>query len=310
MNHFAPSRKVGRVLVFLLLALAAAAQQPPPPSGDPYRLRVDVQLVMVSASVSTPDGKPVTTLDRDAFEILENGRPRPLKFFDRETALPLQLVLLVDASLSAASELPVEKKSMARFIQQVLRPTDAASLYEFSGGARALTGFSADPGVMERALDTIRPRAGTALYDAVVDAADKLKSREGRRVLVLVTDGNDTSSEHDFHQALSAVQGAEASIFALIIRPIPGESGRSVRGEHAMMTFADMTGGRVFFVSRAAEMDRFFAELNGLLRTQYVLGFVPAPGGAHAEFRSIKVRVKGADYLVQHRKGYYAEAAP
>ncbi|MFQ5696420.1 MAG: VWA domain-containing protein [Terriglobia bacterium] len=287
-----------------LLSGAASAQEPPP---EEFRYRVDVQLVLVSASITTADGQPVTWLERDAFEVYEDGELRPLKVFEKETALPLQLVLLVDASLSAAKELKAEKKAMARFMQRVLRPTDAAALYGFSGGARALVDFSANLKELERGLAQIEPEAGTALYDTLIEAAAQLKEREGRRVLVLITDGNDTTSKKDFHAALRALQEAEATVFALVVRPIPGESGRSVRGEHVLITFAQTTGGRVFFPGRVAELDRFFDDLSELLRTQYLLGFQPSLPEWRPEFRTIEVRVQGGDFQVFHRTGYYSE---
>lgn len=297
----------GLALLFFLPAAVASAQEPPP---DDYRYRVNVQLVLVPASVTTADGRPVTWLEQDAFEVYEDGRLRPLKVFEKKTALPLQLVLLVDASLSAAGELREEKGAMARFIERVLRPVDAAALYEFSGGSRLLVDFSADPKKLVGGLTGIRARAGTALYDAIVEASDRLKPRPGRRVMVLVTDGNDTTSKQDYRAALRAAQEDEVTLFALIMRPIPGESGRSVRGEHVLITLADMTGGRVFYPARPAELDRFFDDLSELLRTQYLLGYEPAPAPERSQFRTIEVRVKGTDNLVRHRKGYYTESRP
>ena len=287
-----------------LLSSASAAQQPPP---DPYRYRIDVQLVLVPASVTTADEKPVTWLEQDAFEVYEDGQLRPLRVFEKKTALPLQLVLLVDVSLSAATELRAEKMAMSRFMRRVLRPGDAAALYEFAGRARVLVDFSHDLAKLEGGLKQIRLRAGTALYDTIVEASTKLKERQGRRVMVLATDGADTTSKNDFHAALRAAQEVEAAIFALVMRPIPGESGRSLRGEHALFTLADMTGGRIFFPARVAELDRFFDELSELLRTQYLLGYQPAPAKGGPAFRTIEVRIKGSDYVVRHRKGYYSE---
>ena len=295
-------------LFFLLLVVTPAPGQQAPPPEDTYRYRVNVGLVLVAASVTTADGLPVTDLGEAAFQVYEDGLLRPVKVFEKKTALPLQLVLMVDASLSAASELDREKLAMTRFIQRVLRPQDAAALYEFSGGARARVDFSNEPKKLEAGLALIKPRAGTALYDAVVEASEKLKAREGRRVLVLVTDGTDTSSQKTYHDALRAAQEAEVTIFALIMRPIPGESGRSVRGEHVLINFADMTGGRVFFPARAEELDRFFDHLSELLRTQYLFGYEPAPAEWRARLRVIEVRVVGTDYVVRHRKSYYAEA--
>lgn len=297
----------GLALVLSLLPARAQQPPPPPPSEDTYRYKVTVGLVLVPASVVSREGKAATDLVQDDFEVYEDGVRRPIKVFERETALPLQLVLMVDASLSTAGELRVEKQAMGRFVRRVLRPRDAAALYDFSGGVRRLVDFSGEAGRLDAGLTRIRPRAGTALYDAVVEASGLLKERQGRRVLVLVTDGTDTTSEKTYADALRAAQQAEATIFSLIIRPILGESGRSVRGEHVLINFAEMTGGRVFFPTGAAGLDPFFDELSELLRTQYLLGYEPAPAEWRARFRTIEVRVKNGDYVVEHRKGYFAE---
>jgi Ca-activated chloride channel family protein len=290
-----------------VFAAPARAQEPPP---DSFRYRIDVQMVLLSANVFSPDGEPVTTLDKDAFEVYEDGQLRPIKMFERKTGLPLQLVLMVDASLSAASELEAEKAAMARFVHLVLEPQDSAALYGLSGKPEPLVDFTDSPSKLAEGLKRIKVRAGTALYDAVVAVADKLREHEGRRVMVIISDGNDTTSQNDFQAALRAAQEAEATIFGLVVRPIPGVSGRNVRGEHVLMTLADLTGGRVFFTERVSELDRFFTQLNDMLRTQYLLGYQPAPAKLRPEFREIEVRVKGHDYTVQHRKGYFSEARP
>jgi Ca-activated chloride channel family protein len=306
------SRNTGRLVLVAGLAavvvvsapLALSAQEPPP---DEFRYRIDVQLVLLSANVFSADGAPITTLEQEAFEVYEDGKPRPIKLFEKSTGLPLQLVLMIDSSLSAATELEAEKQALMRFIQQVLQKEDAASLYVLSGKPEPAVDFTAATVRLREGLKAIKVRGGTALYDAVVGVSEKLRGREGRRVMIVISDGNDTTSKEDFHAALRAAQEAEATIFALVVRPIPGESGRNVRGEHVLITLADLTGGRVFFADRVGELDRFFSELNGLLRTQYLLGYQPAPSKLRPEFREIEVRIKGADYNVQHRKGYYAE---
>jgi VWFA-related protein len=164
------------------LATSARPQEPPP---DSFRYRIDVQLVLLSASVTTAAGRPVTDLDEGAFEVYEDGKLRPIKLFERKTALPLQLVLMVDASLSAVSKLPAEKEAMARFIHRVLLPADVAALYELSGKSKPVVEFSRDVKQLEAGLTLIEERAGTALYDAIVEVASKLKEREGRRVMVI-----------------------------------------------------------------------------------------------------------------------------
>lgn len=301
-------RKLFAVVGVILAAASAPATraQEPPPSS--FRFRVNVQLVVVSASVSTPDGSPVPDLEEGAFEVYEDGELRPLRLFERQTAMPLQLAILMDASLSAAVELPAQKEAVSRFLKRVMRPADSAALYQLSGKNRSVADFSSDPAKLLASVKEIREGSGTALYDVLVEASAKLKEREGRRVVVVASDGNDTTSKSDFQGALRALQEAEVTVFALVVRPIAGESGRSVRGEHALITLADLTGGRVFFPAGTSELDRFYGELDNLLRTQYLLGYQPAPPRFRPEFRRIEVRVKGGDYTVRHRQGYYSEA--
>lgn len=295
-------------LLACLLSAGTVVGQQPPPSG--FRHRVDVRLVLVPTSVSGAEGAPLTDLEGNAFEIYEDGVLRPLKVFEKAIQLPLQLVLMVDTSLSAAKELKGEKEAMRRFISTVLRPEDAAALVELSGDARTVVEFSSVPAQLEKGLDEMKARAGTALYDAIVETAGLLKEREGRRVMVLITDGNDTTSKSDFRQALEAAQQADVILYGILVRPIPGESGRSVRGEHVLIELADFTGGQVFFPAAAEEMDKFFNELSRVLRTQYLLGFSPLPSGNVSELRTIEVRVKGGNYQVRHRKGYYTDSLP
>ena len=166
--------------------------------------------------------------------------------------------------------------------------------------------FSSDAGQLERSLKDIKARAGTGLYDTLIEAAAMLEQREGRRVMVLITDGNDTTSKFDFRSALDAVTEVDATIFALVVRPIAGESGRSIRGEHALIQFADTTGGQVFFPAGPEELNKFFDELSQVLRTQYIIGITPAPADYQSDYRTIVVKVKGGDYRVRHRKGYFA----
>lgn len=293
------------LLALALLSPTAPRAQEPPPST--YRFRVNVQLVLLSASVSTPDGRPVTDLPQEAFEVYEKGELRPLRLFERQTAMPLQLVILMDASLSAAVELPAQKDAISRFLQRVARPQDSVAIYQLSGKKRGVAEFSNDTPKLLTSVKEIREGSGTALYDALVEAAEKLKVREGRRVVVVVSDGNDTTSKSNFQAALRALQEAEVTLFALVVRPIAGESGRSVRGEHTLITLSNLTGGLVYFPAGTGELDRFYRDLDELLRTQYLIGYQPGPPSFRQEFRRIEVHVKGGDYTVRHRQGYYSE---
>lgn len=296
-------RPAGLALAFALLSVSASPAQEPVPTA--HTLKVNVRLVMVPTSVSSPSGDPITHLKADSFEVLENGKVRPINVFEKAVDLPLQMILLIDTSLSAAKELPKGKASMARFIRRVLRREDAAALIEMAGDARTVVDFTSDANKLEKSLKKIRERAGTGLYDTLVEAAGMLGEREGRRVMILITDGNDTTSKADYHEALAAVTQVDATIFSLVVQPIAGESGRSVRGENVLTSFADLTGGQAFFPSGTKELDRFFDELSEVLRTQYILGFVPEIWGRESEYRELEVRVREGDYFIRHRKGYF-----
>ena len=291
------------VLFVVLITLPATAQTPAPRTT--HTMKVDVRLVMIPAHVSSPTGDPVTNLEQKDFEVLEKGKVRPIKFFERSDNLPLQLVLLIDTSLSAARMLDAEKAAMARFIRRVLRHGDAAALVEMAGDARTVVDFSTNANELEKSLKQIVARAGTGLYDTLIEASEMLGEREGRRVLILVTDGNDTTSKADYHAALAAVTDIDASIFAVVVRPIAGASGQSVRGENVLTSLSALTGGQAFFPAGEEELDRFFDELSEVLRTQYLIGISPAKAGRERDYREILVRVAGGDYRIRHRSGYF-----
>ncbi|MFQ5817120.1 MAG: VWA domain-containing protein [Terriglobia bacterium] len=294
------------LIALALLAVTASARVPlQAQTPSEYRLKVNVNLVLVPTSVISPEGEPVTDLERDAFEVYENGKLQPLAVFERQTAMPLQLVLMIDTSLSTMGVLRSEQAAAARFIRQVLRLQDLAALYEFSGGVHRRAGFTSNFSLLEKGLQKLKPKAGTALYDAIVMISDKLRKREGRRVLVIVSDGTDTTSKRDFAAALQAAQEAEVAVFSLVVQPIPGESGRSVRGEHVLIALAEMTGGQVFFPGGVEELDRSFRMLSELLRTQYLLGYHPLAHSVGDDFHRIEVRILGGGYVVRHRKGYW-----
>lgn len=304
-NRVFGPRLYGRQLALALLAIGLVCSVWAAGQEEPYRLKVTVNLVLVPTSVMRSDGQPVPELSRDSFEVYEDGELRPLAVFEKKTAMPLQLVLMIDTSLSTVSVLRSEQAAAVRFFRQVLRPQDQAALYEFSGGVNQRVNFTDDLSKLEKGLEKLKPRAGTALYDAIVKVSEELTQREGRRVLVIVSDGTDTTSERDFHAAMRAAQEAEIAIFSLLVRPIPGESGRNVRGEHVLIALAEMTGGQVFSPGGVQELDRFFQALSDLLRTQYLLGYHPPAHRGREAFHLIEVRVKSGDYVVRHRKGYW-----
>jgi Ca-activated chloride channel family protein len=268
-------------------------------------IKVEVRLVNILATVKDARGGLVPGLTRDDFVVLEDGRPQQIRVFDRQAGMPLTMALMVDASLSTAKDLKFEQESAVKFLRSLLRSQDRMSLFSFSHDVVQICEFTNDTARLEKAVRGIRPDGGTSLYDAVFLAAQQLKRREGRRVMILVTDGGDTTSTVDFHQALRQAQEADAVIYSVIIVPIPGDAGRNTGGEHSLINLSDGTGGRAFQPRAATDLDPVFRDIESELRTQYVLGFYPQPVRGAQPYRRLEVRTANPAFTVQARKGYY-----
>lgn len=298
-------------LALLLLIPAAGlpllqAQQKSGRAQEQGRIRVEVNLVNLLASVLDKNGRPVAGLAQDVFEIYEEGVKQKIEVFEPETQQPLDLALMIDSSLSTLKDLAFEKEAAAHFIRQVVRPTDRLAVFEFSDDITQLTEFSHDVPFLQAAVRRIEPGAGTAIYDAVFLASQMLARLPGqrRRVIVLVTDAGETTSRADFESARRAALRGEALLYTIVIRPVKSESGRNTAGEHALETIADTTGGALYYPDVVGELDAIFDQINNELRTQYRLGYYPEPRPPERSYRKIEVRVKG-DYVVHYRKGYY-----
>lgn len=295
------------VLCLPRVAAAQAASKSLQGRGpDQGRIRVDVNLVNVLASVLDKEGRPMAGLPQDAFEIYEEGKRQKIELFESETQQPLDLALMIDSSMSTLKELAFEKEAAAHFIRQVVRPSDRLAVFEFSDDIAQLTDFNHDVPFLQTAVRRIEPGAGTALYDAVYLGSQALARLRGerRKVIVLVTDAGETTSRADFDSARRAALRGEVLLYTIVIRPVKNESGRNTAGEHALETMADTTGGAMYFPDTPPELDAIFEQINRELRTQYRLGYYPEPRPPERSYRKLEVRVKG-DYEVHFRKGYY-----
>src|SRR5450759_1739095 len=160
--------------------------------------------------------------------------------------------------------------------------------------------------VLERNLKALKGEAGTSLYDAIYFASGRLEDREGRHVMVIVTDGGDTTSRKTYHQALEAAQRADAVLYAILVMPITNDAGRNIGGENALTTLSAGTGGRGFTPAASAARDRAFEDILRELRTQYLIGYYPRDVSPSKErFHTLKVDVRGRNLRVLTRSGYY-----
>src|SRR6266566_4173396 len=229
--------------------------------------------------------------------------------FDKESALPLSIVLAIDTSLSTRKDLPLELASARRFVHAILRPVDALSLYQFSEIVSEVTPFTSDLRRIDHAIDRIHVGSATALYDALYLGAGALESRQGRKVMVVITDGGDTMSKVDYKEAVRAAQQAEAILYSIIVVPIEASAGRDTGGEHALIQLSEDTGGKDFYASSMPQLDEAFRQISDELRTQYLLAYYPSQKLSDSDFRRIEVRVNGVpaagNFKVRHRTGYY-----
>ena len=300
--------------MLLLLACAASpAQQASAPNqstnNSSSTLKVDVKLVNVYVTVTNAQGGPVAGLKKDNFTLQEDGRNQTISVFDKESAVPLSIALAIDTSLSTRHDLPLEQASAKRFARTIMRPVDALSVFGFNETVLQSTSYTADLKRIDDGIDHIRLGAATALFDAIYLASRSLGHRQGRKVLVLITDGGDTVSKIDYQQALRAAEEAECIVYSIIVVPIENSAGRETGGEHALIQLSEDTGGKHYYATSMSQLDEAFRQISDELRTQYLLAYYPSQRTSDSQFRSIQVTVSGpADattYRVRHRAGYY-----
>jgi Ca-activated chloride channel family protein len=293
-----------------LLLLAAApgmrAQQAPP-------IRVNVRLVNVFVNVTDANGAPVSGLTQQDFAIAEAGNPEKTAYFERETDVPLSIVLAIDTSGSVHKDIPVEKAAAHDFIHSLLRPVDRLDLMDFNSDVREVVPFTANVRRIDAGLADLDFGPATALYNAIYFASQSLAPHHGRKVLVLISDGGNTKNGYDYPQALEAARRGEVMIYSIIDLPILADAGRDTDGEHAMITMSEETGGKYYYAN-AGNLGDAFRKVSEDLRTQYLLGYYPDPKARGSQFRSISVTLThpaaaSGPYTVENRTGYYPDAA-
>src|SRR6266567_2131704 len=273
-------------------------------------LHVDVKLVNVFVTVTDEHGAPIGGLTKENFVLKEDNLEQKIAVFDKESALPLSIALTIDTSLSTRHDLPLEQASAKRFAHAILRPVDALSVYGFSEVVHESTpGYTSDLKRIDEGIDHIRAGAATALFDAIYLVSRALDHRKGRKVIVLITDGEDVDSKIEYKEAVRAAEEAEAIVYSIIIVPIESSAGRETGGEHALIQLSEDTGGKYYYATSTAQLDDAFRKISNELRTQYLLAYYPSQRTSMSEFRRIEVKVASvpdaAAYRVRHRAGYY-----
>jgi Ca-activated chloride channel family protein len=298
-------RTAATATFFAFLSLLTTSQA----QNQDNTIKVDVKLVNVFVTVTDAHGSPIGGLNKEDFTLKEDGKDQKIAVFDKESALPLSIVLALDTSLSTRKDLPLELASAKRFAHAIVRPIDAISLYAFSEVVNEVSPFTSDMRKIDAAIDRMRLGSATALYDAVYLGSEALDPRQGRKVMVIITDGGDTVSKVDYPEAVRAAEQAEAIVYSIIVVPVEASAGRDTGGEHALITLSEETGGKYFYATTIPQLDEAFRKISDELRTQYLLAYYPSERLSNSEFRRLEVKITGSPgdsgYKVRHRSGYY-----
>ena len=326
-----------RVIPILLLSTWMSPQQPAPQNNQDQdqepvtTLRRDVNVVNIFFNVKDKHAAIIPDLTKADFDLFEDGKPQTIKYFSKESDLPLTLGMMIDTSPSQMRVLPAEQEAGAEFLKDVMRPKDLAFLMSFDVEVDMLRDLTSNPRDIEKAMSKTRINAGggsrssipgvgqgpipglgnpkgTLLYDAVYLASREVLSHEvGRKAMILLTDGQDQGSNTRLSEAIEIAQKADAIVYVILVAD-RGFYGGGYYGDREMKKLTEETGGRVIDVGNHPEKLRdAFNQLSFELRNQYAIGYTPTNETKDGGFRKVEIRTpKVKDTKIQARKGYYA----
>jgi VWFA-related protein len=296
----------------LSLALLSASNFVFAQAADPTPIHVDVNVVNVLCTVSDKRGALVTDLAKEDFEIREDGRKQEIRYFTRETDLPLTIAMLLDVSGSVHAVLADEREAAGQFFDTVLRPTDHALLLGFSSTLVLWQDFTSSSQRLKNALAQLHavrfrglppvgnPMPGTLLYDAIYQTAKgKLEGVPGRKAMLIVSDGLDNGSQKHLDDAVEAVQATNTIVYGVCYD-------QKFFGCAFLSSLARPTGGQMFVTGKKRTLEEIFQIIEEQLRSQYSIGFTPANAAHDGKFRKLDVKVLTPGLRVSARRGYYA----
>ncbi len=303
---------------------AAGTQKIEDDAGEPIKVNVDI--VNLYCSVRNKQNALISSLEKTDFDLAEDGTKQEIKYFTRETDLPLTIGLLVDVSNSQRNLIEIERRAASSFFSAVLKKKDVAFLISFGADSELLQDITGSPRLLQQGLNDMKLNAGfaginsgpvptatkargTVLYDAVYLAANDMLAKEvGRKAIILITDGEDEGSKLTEREAIEAAQKADAIIYGILYvdRQFYGTFGMGYSGEGVLKHMAEETGGRLFQVDRKNSLDTVFEQIQQEMRTQYAIGYAPTNAKKDGTFRKIDLHANNKDLKVQVRKGYYA----
>jgi VWFA-related protein len=299
----------------------AGASAGEPQQGKTPPIISTTGLVHLVATVMDRHRNFVTDLDQSDFKILEDGTPQEIRYFGRDTDLPLRIGILLDTSNSIRPRLEFEKDAAMDFLQHVIRRNqDQAFLMTFDNEPEIIQDYTGDLALLTDAIRKQRAGGGTALNDAIYLAAEKLTNPplpkvnpEVRRVLVVISDGDDNLSDHALSESVEAAIRAEAAIYCISTNTdwlaIDGDKPRKMHvegGDKVLEEFADQSGGRVFYPYKVDDLAQSFVDIGTELRSQYFIAYSPTNVQSTGQYHKIEVQTDRKGLNVRTRKGYYA----
>jgi VWFA-related protein len=279
--------------------------------------------VNVYAIVEGRHAHLIQDLKKDDFEISEDATPQKIEYFSQETNAALSLGIAIDTSFSQGHLLATEQVAAKNFLCSVLQSQDQAFVMDFDTDVKLLMDFTDAPSGLARAIDSAeinetgrsilqddagKSTGGTHLYDAVYLASNELmKARFGRKVLVLVTDGEDQGSKINLQKSIESAEKADVIVYSIVVSDPEFYLlvGATYHGDTHLRKLARETGGRAIRVKSVEQIGQAFDDIAHELRSQYLLGYSPSNSRHDGSFRHVEVKVRGHNYIVRTRSGYY-----
>ncbi len=310
--------KVSTVLVVFALLLVArpSAQESKSTILDVARqedekaksLVINVDLVNVLFTVTDRRGKLVTDLTQHELKLYEDSRVQSITNFSRESDLPLTIALIIDTSTSIRDRFKFEQEAAIDFLYRTLRPRkDKALLITFDSAIELVQDYSDNPETLAKAIRQVRPGGGTKMLDALYLACqEKLKSENGRKLIILISDGDDNLSLETVNSTLEMAQRSDVAIFTISTNSSGFFGITAPKADKLLKRLAEETGGRAFFPFKAEDLSQSFQDIAIELRSQYSLAYRSSNVSRDGSFRSIKIEPERKNLKVKSRKGYYA----
>jgi len=270
-------------------------------------LKVNVDLVNVLFTVTDSKGHLVPGLVKNDFAVEEDGRKQEIYSFSKENELPLTIGMLIDTSASVSRVFVDEKETAIQFLNSILQPNDLTFVIGFERTVTLVQDYTEDKRKLREAINSLTLGQSTAIYDAVYLACKEMFPKEGgRRAIILISDGQDTTSKVGFTESMIAADSSNAVIYSISNR-VGGFFGISGTGSpETLKEYSSETGGTVYFVGGRSDLTRVFDQIAEELRTQYSLAYTPTNTTRDGKFRKIRIVTRDPTYKVKARTGYYA----